>query len=91
MLTVWKYPLYTEDYFSLSLPSGSEILTVQMQHGSPQIWALVNPDNQEEERKFRLAGTGHNIEHAKEDMKYIGTFQLYDGDLIFHLFEMIPL
>jgi len=33
-----------------------------------------------------MAGTGHDID-AYTDMVYIGTFQLHDGHLAFHLFE----
>ena len=88
MKTIYKYTIPVEDNFSLELPKGAEILTVQEQHGSPQIWALVNPDTSfTETRNFRLAGTGHLIEE-KEGLEYIGTFQLSDGAFIGHLFEM---
>lgn len=34
--------------------------------------------------RFRLAGTGHPI--AEADLRYVGTFQLADGALVFHVF-----
>ncbi|MBU2634917.1 hypothetical protein KJ841_00375 [Patescibacteria group bacterium] len=78
----------TEDYFSLDLPEGAKILTVQEQHGEPQIWALVNPGSPTETRNFRLAGTGHPIKGDKELLNYVGTFQLAGGSFIGHLFEL---
>lgn len=41
-----------------------------------------------EERNFRLAGTGHRIEEEQEKLSFIGTFQLYGGSFIGHLFEI---
>ena len=86
MKRVYKYDIDVLDNFVLELPEDAQILTVQMQYGSPVIWALIDDDKPLKERKFRLAGTGHPIE---ENVKYIGTFQLMDGALVFHLFEVI--
>jgi len=87
MKTVWKYTLNSDDVLSFSLPVGSEILSVQEQNGSPQMWVLVNPNESiMETRFFRLAGTGHSIKSPIKS--FIGTFQLYDGELVFHLFEI---
>ncbi len=88
MLKVFKYTIPTTDYFSLNLPQGAQILTVQTQYEIPNIWALVNPNNPKEERKFRLAGTGHPIEESNKNLIYIGTFQLVAGSFIGRLFEL---
>ena len=89
MLRVYKYSVPVEDYFGLDLPQGSKILTVQVQYGEPQIWALVNAQTQVvETRQFRVAGTGHPIEESEDELTYIGTFQLSGGGFIGHLFEV---
>lgn len=88
MQNVFKYTIPVEDYFSLDLPEGAKILTVQEQHGGAQIWVLVNPNNPSEPRNFRLAGTGHSIKESLGTLDYIGTFQLADGSFIGHLFEI---
>jgi len=83
-MKVYKYPLEVTDYQTLDLPNKSQILTVQVQDGTPTIWVLVGTDMAFEQRHIRMAGTGHAI---KEDIvSYIGTFQLkgYLG----HLFEV---
>jgi hypothetical protein len=87
MLKVWKYPIMAADHFSLPLPEGAQVLTVQTQGHDPMLWALVDPSAKLVERHFRLAGTGHEIIEAPESLKYVGTFQLPTLGLVFHLFE----
>ena len=88
MKTIFKYPVPMEDEFEIMLPRGTEILSVQVQRGKPYFWALVDQDEKKSAyRKFRLAGTGHPIDW-NNDYRFIGTFQLDGGNLIFHLFEI---
>ena len=88
MQSVYKYTIPVEDYFSLDLPKGAKILTVQEQHGKPQLWALVKRGEPNETRNFRLAGTGHPIKESPEMLNYIGTFQIAGGSFIGHIFEI---
>ena len=88
MQSVYKYTIPVEDYFSLDLPKGVKILTVQEQHGKPQLWALVKRGEPNETRNFRLAGTGHPIKESPEMLNYIGTFQIAGGSFIGHIFEI---
>jgi hypothetical protein len=74
------------DLFSISLPRGSEILSLQVQRGIPNIWVLLDNGMESEKRTFCLYGTGHPVNHI--DGKYIGTFQVEYGALMFHLFEV---
>jgi hypothetical protein len=85
---VWKFQIEIKDIMEIDMPKGSEILCVQNQKEIPCIWALVNPEASMEKRTFNLVGTGHDI--SIEDFTrfmYIGSFQLYKGSLVFHLFE----
>ena len=70
--------------FILELPGGAEILKADMQNGMPVIWAIVDPAMSNVERRFRLAGTGHEINSA--GLRYIDTF--FAGGLVMHLFEL---
>ncbi len=88
-MRIFKYSLVPGDYLTLQMPKGAEILSVQCQKDTACIWALVDPDQPLETRKFRWAGTGHPITETKKQLKFIGTFQMRGGDLIFHLFEII--
>lgn len=38
---IWKYPVHLTGEFGAHMPQDAEILTVQVQHGQPQMWALV--------------------------------------------------
>ena len=83
---IWKYPINTQDVnFVLEIPKGAKPLYFESQRGVPTLWILVNPNNKFEKRYFRIVGTGDTIE--EDNLTYIGTTQLADGDLIFHLFE----
>jgi hypothetical protein len=89
MLTIFKYPIPVEDHFTLELPKDAKILTVQTQRGTPQLWAMVDSETEKEVRYFRLSGTGHPLgEDYLRIINYIGTFQIENGALVFHLFEI---
>lgn len=85
---IWKYQLEITDDQVISMPTGAEILTVQMQNGKPCLWALVDPN--EETKTYRLIqiyGTGNPIPDGNR--RYISTIQIFNGDLIFHVFERV--
>lgn len=84
-MEIWKYPLECQDYVFLDMPVGAKPLTVQVQNGTPCLWAIVDPGEPKRTRGFRIIGTGHPF---YGDAKYIGTFQLHDGELVFHVFEV---
>jgi hypothetical protein len=85
---IYKYHLPTPIIpvdFDLNLPIDAQILTVQTQKGVPCIWAIVNPSNPSENKLFCYRGTGQLL--SGDEGKYIGTFQIENSDLVFHLFE----
>lgn len=88
--TIWKYPFEVNDEVKLTMPKGAEILTLMTQQGQPCIWALVNPDEEQVEKTFEIYGTGHPIDdNPLGERKYIGSFQVFNQALIFHVFEII--
>lgn len=87
MNVVHKYSLVQCDLQSVMLPIGAEILSVQEQHGCWQLWALVDSQLPPvERRKIRIAGTGHPI--CEPLKRFINTFQMCNGALVFHAFEV---
>lgn len=86
-MTIWKYPLAVTDTQSVSMPKGAKILTVQIQRGEACLWALVEPDNPTETRIIEIFGTGHPIPDGAAKREHIGTFQLPELGLVFHVFE----
>jgi hypothetical protein len=86
MKVVWKYEIPVQDHFALSMPAGAQILSVQTQHASPVLWALVNPDLPRDTVHFRLAGTGHPLPEG--NLQFVATFQVAGGSLVFHVFQL---
>lgn len=89
MLSIYKYGIEPKNEITIELPMGAKVLNIQMQHNVPQIWCLVDPSAEMEKRSFRLFGTGHEINESGENLLYINTFQMYEDNLVFHLFELI--
>lgn len=85
-MEVWKYPVPRLDSMEVQMPAGAQILTVQVQGVTPVMWALVDPSAAKETRRFYVLGTGHPSED-RDLGRYVGSFQLHGGALVFHLFE----
>ena len=87
--TIWKYEIEITDIQDVKMPKDAEILTVQAQRGCIGIWAIVNSEETEIVRRtIIIKGTGHPI-NPEYNLKYIGTFQIYGGELVFHVFEKL--
>lgn len=89
--TIWKFHVDATDKFSVKMPPHAKVLSVQTQFGNPFMWVMVDPRYEStEERFFEVFGTGHDIPvDIGVEREYIGTFQLMQGTLIFHLFERL--
>ena len=84
-MRIWKWTLGLTDIQSLPMPEGAKVLTVQMQHGALALWALVDENAPQSNRSFAIYGTGNPMPQSPGE--YVGTFQLRNGDLVFHVFE----
>lgn len=86
---IYKYDLPVVDKAVVSMPKGAEVLTVQVQNDWPdsqvRLWAKINLEAPIESRMFFVVGTGHPM--PVEAGRFIGTFQLNEGRLVFHVFE----
>ncbi len=85
MKKIWKFTLPVTMYPIVSMPKGARVLSVDVQHGDVQAWALVDPQAPKELREFRMAGTGHPIKDEIVSWRFIGTVQM--GDHVCHIFE----
>ena len=97
---IWKYELEVTDEQSIEMPEGAVILSVQSQpayvppdisrrnQNLVHIWAEVEPHNPVELRHFCVFGTGHRMPDG-EDLKFIGTVQVYNGVQVYHVYEKI--
>lgn len=87
---IFKYQLETTDVQRIEMPQGAEILCIQTQNEVPCIWALVEPNATVTKRTFEIFGTGHNVPE-NVNRTYVGTYQLHNGGLVFHCFELVSL
>jgi hypothetical protein len=86
-MRIWKYNLQASaDRQELLMPKGAKILTIQPQYENLCLWALC--DEEEERKESRIIATyetGHPISGTPGE--YIGTYQMYGGFGIFHVFD----
>ena len=85
-LRVFKYPFRIGEKIEIGMPIGARVLSVQTHHGQPCLWALVDPAARSIVRQFRLVGTGPVADDSIGP--YVGTFQMFDGQRVWHLFEV---
>ena len=84
MKVIWKYHLQVTDEQIINVPEGAVALTVQMQDNTPWLWMLVDPTTPRVPRKIITCGTGNPISEVPGE--YIGTYQMFGGTLVFHVF-----
>jgi hypothetical protein len=86
---VFKYLLPRLDEFTLELPEGAQLLSVQAQGNEPMLWALVDENAPSKVRSFILRGSGHAIALPSASYWYVGTVQLHGGHFVGHVFEVL--
>lgn len=87
---VLKYPVEIGTPFNHRMPAGAQLLDVQIQGDQgPQLWALVDGMVEDvESRSFIVVGTGPEHHPIHDHYEFVGTFQMLDGKLVWHLFEV---
>jgi hypothetical protein len=90
MTAIWKFPLPIDDEVQIQMPRGAIVLTVAVQRGQACLWAVVDTMQTVEPRRFAVRGTGHPVAATPDALgwSYIGSIQLMDGELVFHVFEV---
>ncbi len=90
MKSIWKFPLVINDRQSIEMPIDAEILCVQTQYGHPCVWALCSTEGVVAKRHFAIYGTGHAVPDSTTEKigKYVGTFQMSGGQIVFHVFDL---
>jgi hypothetical protein len=83
---IWKFPILVTEHQKIDMPSDAVILCVQSQAGQPCMWAQVDTDEElgYEKRRIQVFPTGHDL--PSDLGMYIGTFQMLDGALVFHVY-----
>lgn len=86
---IYKYPvpITTGGSCVVEMPKGARALSLQVQDGEPVLWMLCDPSTGTERRLFTWYPTGHIYDAGGIRGEHVGTIQLYDGRLVWHLFE----
>ncbi len=86
--TIWKFPLVITDSQTIEIPESAQILSCQLQHGTPCMWAIVNPDAMKERRTVFIFGTGNEFQDRplRKPLVFIDTIQMAGGSLVWHVF-----
>lgn len=83
MKAIWKFPLDITERQYIEIPSGWHALSVQIQSGRANLWALVNVEADKRSVLVRCYGTGHSCPEDRGD--YVGTVQQESG-FVWHFF-----
>ena len=86
MRTIHKVPLYVKDEQTHTLPKGAKLLAVQVQREQPCLWFECDTNKSMVPRVIKTFGTGKELP-KNEALRYIGTYQLQDGALVYHVYE----
>jgi len=88
--TICKYDIQFKEKFIIKMPKESQILCIHRDEktNKTQIWVLVYPDNEKEDRLFELFVENKIIQNDTNIFrKYVGTVQYQNDEFVGHLFE----
>lgn len=87
MHKVYKYELNFNDTQYISLPYGTEILSVGNQFEKLCMWVKFNTDEEMLfEFKIYVIGTGNQIPLPSKNINFIGTVMFGGGKEVYHVF-----
>lgn len=84
---IWKFRMEVADEQTILMPIDANIIHVAVQFDAPCLWAIVDPTMEKQPYTIHMFGTGHKM--PDDPGKFIGTFMINDGDLVFHAFVAV--
>ena len=85
MARILKHEIPAASEFTLPIHEYSKLLKLAVVNEKTYIWTLEDESNPQRGVKFRMVMTGEEI-NLDPYMVYIGTFILYNGSFVGHLF-----
>lgn len=86
MNTIYKYRIDPNNELIL-MKKGAKILSVEGQLDEIFLWAMVDAEQPDEERRFFTFGTGNILPEDMSNFEFIGTSFLLEDSLVLHTFE----
>ena len=89
MNKIFKYSIPTKEKYEIELPKGAQIIRVQDVDGKFFLWAIVNIEEEETDKRFlEFYKTGQPIETPLERLIFLGTCKLFImQELCLYVFE----
>lgn len=89
--TIHKYPLEIAQPTKIHIRKGTQILSIQAQQERPFIFALINPNGEDDLqlRTFISLPVGKPLPASPHIWVYMGTYQLSNGKQVYHVFEEV--
>lgn len=82
-MTIWKFPLIIQRFTSIQAPVGAKIIHVGIDPtGEPCVWAEVNAENDMQEIKLCVVGTGQLKPSEAKD--HLASF--VQGPFVWHVY-----
>jgi len=85
---IWSHILPLDDYVDIDMKIGAKVLSIGIQNMQICVWALVDPEAETAQYRFRIVGTGHPMADEVGQLDFIGTVMTLDDALAFHVFGM---
>lgn len=87
---IFKYQMPVSEEFSMRLPKGAEIIRMDGENGHLWLWAVVDTDQEDEERKFYAFKCGGSGLADKDNLIYRGCAAIYiQAELMLYIFEEV--
>ena len=86
MRKIFKFPLEVTDYQTIEVKSPAILLSVAEQNNNIVLYAMIDDLEYGIPVDVRIIGTGHPIKDDIDNYKFLGTVNLIDGGLMFHVF-----
>lgn len=77
MYCIYKYELPVNGTSLIALNDITQVLDIQLQRGTPVLWARVNTEGNPVTKQIIAVNTGEDISaYTNADTKYLGTIQI---------------
>jgi hypothetical protein len=86
---IWKFPVTTQTVgddgsCKIAAPTGAEFYSVEIQHGRPVLYAIVDPEATIVTHTVYIFFTGETVPDDILRKKFLGTLMVENGMLVMH-------
>ena len=82
---IWHYDIPLNEVVDLVLPRNATIFDLMLFENSIRLFVLCDEDAPPQKRQILLFSKEDYLEY--QDVQYLGTVSLIDGNIVFHVFE----